>query len=497
MYANELKVIELLLNYLDSKGNLTSLVEDSFNSEEEFIISKINLFNMISINSIMSLNPSFTDKEIDKIISGIQVLNNDKKLSNREIYDNIIFCLKNKLYAFDRDNSILMRNDNIRVVGSSSWLYNLVSMSKDNTFLRVLLFNKNEEMDIHDERSLLNYLYHTKMFLVKLTGQKNKLESIYKHAVINTKGMLMGKRRIKGYDIRDTFYRNIPNGVGVDVAKYDFNNYSMFASKAKNNGFYDKQLKQQKEMIEEWILEDESISIEANIALSKLIFLLDGKKSYEEISKLVDVNLCYASLFRIYMYSLANMDINYDNLYLSKIRIKNFVDADMVNDYSSLKGIIKEINSERYNEDEEKIKDGVKNDIVQCNLLRTEGKDLENVKNYRKVKKGLDEYIKREKELVELGKKRNSMQNIIHYKKNNLPIDLAFDNDRIIELIEKADKTGRIYVDSVNNTINVDINDREMGMNVFRAVIPIDDFLYFVECSNEDLNVDRYKSKAA
>ena len=237
--------------------------------------------------------------------------------------------------------------------------------------------------------------------------------------------------------------------------------------------------------------------IEANIALSKLIFLLDGKKSYEEISKLVDVNLCYASLFKIYMYSLANMDINYDNLYLSKIRIKNFVDADMVNDYSSLKGIIKEINSERYNEDEEKIKDGVKNDIVQCNLLRTEGKDLENVKNYRKVKKGLDEYIKREKELDELGKKRNSMQNIIHYKKNNLPIDLAFDNDRIIELIEKADKTGRIYVDSVNNTINVDINDREMGMNVFRAVIPIDDFLYFVECSNEDLNVDRYKSKAA
>ena len=497
MYANELKVIELILNYLDSKGNLSSLIEENYSSEEEFIASKINLFNFISINSIVSLNPNFSDKDIDKIIKGIQVINNFGELSNREIYNNIIACLKSGSYAFDKDNNVLIRNSDIRVVVSSSWLYDLVLMSKANTFLKVFLFNKNEEMDIHDENSLLNYLYHTKMFLISMSGNQSKLNSVYKHAVINTKGMLIGQSKIKSYDIRDTFARNVPSSIKTDITKYDFNNYVMFIEKAKKNDFYNKSLKEQKEMIKEWILEDESVSIETNVSLSKLIFLLDGKKSYEEISKLVDINMCYAGLFRIYMYALANMDINYDDLYLSKIRIKNYMDDDLINNYTSLKEVIKVINSSRYNEDEMKIKDKVINDIRECNEYRAAGKDLENVKNYKKVKKGIDEFIARERELIKLGSERNSLQNIIHYKKINLPIDIAFDNSMIMSLIEEANKIGRVYVDPKSDTINVDINNKEMGMNIFKAVIPIDDFLYFVECSNEELIVDKFKRKAA
>jgi len=87
-----------------------------------------------------------------------------------------------------------------------------------------------------------------------------------------------------------------------------------------------------------------------------------------------------------------------------------------------------------------------------------------------------------------LGRKRNTLQNIIHYKKTNSPVDLAFDNDKILELLEIADSDGRIYVDSKTGDINIDINDKEMGMNVFRAVVSIDDFIYFVESCNEELN---------
>ena len=76
-----------------------------------------------------------------------------------------------------------------------------------------------------------------------------------------------------------------------------------------------------------------------------------------------------------------------------------------------------------------------------------------------------------------------------------MPIDLAFDNDLIMRLIAEANKTGRIYVDPNNSTINVDINNKEMGMNVFKAIIPIDDFLYFVECSNEEFKVDNYRRR--
>ncbi len=497
MYTNELKVIEVLLNYLDSKGNLSSLVEESFNSEEEFLSSKINLFNLVSINSILSLNPNFSDEDIEKIINGIQILNNPKKLSAREVYNNIISCIKEGTFAFDKDNNVLLKNKDINAVVSPSWLYNLVSMSKESTFLRVFLFNKNEEMDIHDENSLLNYLYHTKMFLISMSGNQSRLKNVYNHAVINTKGVLIGQSKIKSYEIKDAFVRNVPSSVKTDVTKYDFNNYVMFLEKAKKGDFYNRSLKEQKEMIKEWILEDESVSIETNINLSKLIFLLDGKKSFDEISRVVDINMCYAGLFRMYMYLLANMDINYENLYLSKIRIKNYVDEELVGNYSTLRRVIKEINSPKYNEEEVALREETKKDVTICNEYREKGEDLENVENYKKVRNDIDAFIEREKKLLALSSERNSLQNIIHYKRTNLPIDLAFDNDMIMRLIKEADKEGRIYVDPKSNTINVDINNKEMGMNTFKAVIPIDDFLYFVECCNEELKVDSYERKAA
>ena len=494
MYANELKVIELLLSYLDSKGRLSSLISEKFGSEEEFLSSKINLFNLISINSIVSLNPNFTDKEIEKIIGDIQILNNVGGLSDKDVYNSIISCLKNGYYTFDEDNNVIIKNEDVEVVVSSSWLYSLVSMSKSSTFLKVFLFNKNEEMDIHDENSLLNYLYHTKMFLISMSGRQDRLSNVYRHAVISTKGMLVGQARIKSEEIRDTFARNVPSSIKTDITKYDFNNYIMFIEKAKKGDFFDKSLKEQKEMIKGWILEDESASVEANINLSKLIFLLDGKKAYEEIIGLVDINMCYVGLFRIYMYLLSCMNIDYDNLYLSKIRIKNYMDSELVDSYASLKEVIKVINSPRYNEEVAVMRENIKGDILLCNKLRKAGNDLNNMRNYRKIRKGIDEFIAREKELMDIGNKRNSWQNIIHYRKINSSIDLAFDNDMIMYLIGEACKNGRIYVDSKNKAIVIDINNKEMGMNVFKAVSRIDDYLYFVECTNEDLENSRENS---
>ena len=286
-----------------------------------------------------------------------------------------------------------------------------------------------------------------------------------------------------------------------DGSYYPVGNYSRLlnagCSLIYKGDFYNRSLKEQKEMIKEWILEDESVSIETNINLSKLIFLLDGKKSFDEISRVVDINMCYAGLFRMYMYLLANMDINYENLYLSKIRIKNYVDEELVGNYSTLRRVIKAINSPKYNEEEVALRLKTKKDVTICNEYREKGEDLENVENYKKVRNDIDAFIEREKKLLALSSERNSLQNIIHYKRTNLPIDLAFDNDMIMRLIKEADKEGRIYVDSKSNTINVDINNKEMGMNTFKAVIPIDDFLYFVECCNEELKVDSYERKAA
>ena len=93
MYTKEMKVIEVIINYLDSRGNLADLISENFEDEDDFLRSKINLFNLISINSIVSLNPNFNEKEIEKIVSGIQIINNPRNLSKRRIYNNIVSAL--------------------------------------------------------------------------------------------------------------------------------------------------------------------------------------------------------------------------------------------------------------------------------------------------------------------------------------------------------------------------------------------------------------------
>ena len=238
------RAVETLLYYLYNKGNISDLGADEFESEEEFLHARINLFNLVSINSIVSLNPNFNGKDLEEIIGGIQILNTSGNTNNRKIYNDIIDSLKNGSFTFDGDNNVVIKANGVRAIVSSLWLYNLAAMSKKNS--------------------------------------------------------------IKSDEIAETLFRNIPKRVKASVAKYDFNNYIMFLEKAKKGDFYDKSLVEQKEMIKGWIIEDEVASIEANVNLSRLIVLLNGQKSYEEISSLVNVDMCIAALFKMYMYILLN-----------------------------------------------------------------------------------------------------------------------------------------------------------------------------------------------
>ena len=480
------RAVETLLYYLYNKGNISDLGADEFESEEEFLHARINLFNLVSINSIVSLSPNFNGKDLEEIIGGIQILNTSGNTNNRKIYNDIIDSLKNGSYTFDGDNNVVIKANGVRAIVRSLWLYNLAAMSKKNTFLRVFLFNKNAEMDIHDENSLLNYLYHTKMFLVRMSGNQSKLDDNYNRAVRNTKGMLIDKSSIKSDEIAETLFRNIPKRVKASVAKYDFNNYIMFLEKAKKGDFYDKSLVEQKEMIKGWIIEDEVASIEANVNLSRLIVLLNGQKSYEEISSLVNVDMCIAALFKMYMYILLNMDVDYGSLYLSKIRIKNYVDQNLVNNYIELRQIIKEINSPRFNDELVDLRRAIKGDIVSCNISRGEGKSAEVNDFYEKIKKGIRVFVERSKEQEELNRRRNTKQNIIHYERSALPMDLAFDANKIMDLIGAAIEDGRIYL--LGDNIYVEINNKEMGMNILKLVISKNDLMYFIESSNEMLD---------
>ncbi len=486
MYTKEMNVIEVLCYFLDNEGGLDRIIEEDFGSIQDFQSSKINLFNLIAINSIVSLNPNLDDSIIDELVTKINLITNHD-YSNRELMEKIINSLKNNKYSFDINNNIVINCGDVELVVSSSWLYELASKCNDTTFNRVLLFNKSMELDIRDEKSLLNYLYHTKAFLIKMKSSSKDLDSVYRHAQTNAKGMLVGKDSVKTYDIKDALYRNIPSDVETEISNCEFANYNRILEKAnKDRRFYNRSFKDQKERISKWLLEDEVIDISDNIELSKLVLSCNVNVSYKELFSKIDRNKCIVALFRIYMWLLANMDIDYSDLYLSKIRIKEFMTDDLQNNHLDLKRTVRDINSSKYNEERERIAKQVRNNINLSNALRENGMDRENETAYANIKSGVSQYVENVKEEEKLCDKRNTLLNVIQYKQENSALDIAFDNDVVMELLLSSLHGGKIYVDS-RDVIHIERYNDESGMKIFEGVIPFRDFMYFVECSNEDL----------
>ena len=485
MYTKELKVIETLLYYLDNKKDLSRIIDDVFHDKEIFDSSKINLFNIVCIKSILCSNPNLNMDDINNIVDSIEIIK-DNCLSNEETYNNIIYSLKDGNYIFDKDNNINIYNDKIDIIVTSTWLFNLATLSKNKTFNRVILFNKNEELDITDEKNLLNYLYHTKIFLVNMKNGED-LDKIYKRALINTKGLLIGKPSIKSYEIKNTFLRNIPSKIETNISKYDFTNYRTITSIINRYpNFYNLHLKEQKQVIERILSNSEATNTVDYLNLSKLILLTNTNKE-EDIINQIDTNECYIALFKVYIYLLDIMNVDYSNLYLSKIRIKNYINLPLQRDYANLKELVKEINDPKINSEIFYLKEKIGNNVKKSNELRNNLREEENKKTYQEIEQLVNNYLDKEKKLYKLGNERNDIQNLIYFKKNNSVLDIAFDNAKIMSIIDKAISEGRIFID--NNIINIDIYNKDMGMNIFHALIPIEDLLYLVECTNEDLNI--------
>ena len=88
-----------------------------------------------------------------------------------------------------------------------------------------------------------------------------------------------------------------------------------------------------------------------------------------------------------------------------------------------------------------------------------------------------------------LSSERNNLMATNRDKNDSSIEEIAFDNDRIMTLIERAVREGRIYLNPYNkNRLTIELHNDEIGKTIFRASISLEQLLQFIENNNFDLD---------
>lgn len=182
MPIKELKCIEILIRFLARKSNLKDEISSEFSDTETFNSSKINLFNIISINDLIEnfdLNQPFSLEQflMDGKIPGMyDEPTHTPEEDPRYIYDYkqyytlLVEALKEGNYLFDESNNLFVSSTKLETTVPQIWLYRLAQATKKTKYQRMYFYNKNKENNITDKNALLDYLHHTKTFLVELSS---------------------------------------------------------------------------------------------------------------------------------------------------------------------------------------------------------------------------------------------------------------------------------------------------------------------------------------
>ena len=145
--------------------------------------------------------------------------------------------------------------------------------------------------------------------------------------------------------------------------------------------------------------------------------------------------------------------------------------------------IVKEIND--YTQKKELVDSSI--EAVLASLDDTYGEELTKLEeDYSFL---LNDRNKYDMTIQNLSSERNSLMATNRDKNDNAIEEIAFDNDRIMTLIERAVREGRVYLNPYNkNRLTIELHNDEIGKTIFRASISLEQLLQFVENNNFDLD---------
>ena len=499
MLTNELKCIEIFMKYIYNNQSVRPQIIKDFPSTLDFERAKTNLFNYISINTLLKNytdKPSF-DLELflkDGIIQNVYESvvpgpTNDFRYNNaKEFIAAIIEAIKNNDFTFDEDSNVYIASEKVETVLSTEWLYRFAHAYSLTKYQRMYLFNKKEEASITDERDLNNYLNHTKTFIVELstTNNKKSYEAIYEEAENKTNNSMKNRPKVAIDEVIESFKKNVNPVYDVDIKKYRLPSNIYIIKKANQQGkeFYSLPLNEQKIIISKWIIEYLNCNDYDNDKTQEFLILTNAKNGYDYPHKEVPIESIIIGLFSVYLKLLKEQGIDFYDISLTDFNIKAYLSYDRQNNMEELKKVIKKLNALIESPEFIKVKKEYEKEITNLKSLDLTGDD--EVVTAAKLQHDaiLSRYMKLSNDKTELQRRRNELDMKLLIDDS----DISFENDKIYSLLCSTVEYGRIYMNPLSKSdVTFEMYNASLGKIIFQANIPLDKLMAFVENNNFSL----------
>lgn len=504
MSTTELKAIEILLNSLTSKNSTMSVPASDIDS---FTNSKLNLFNIITINTLIKYyedTPLFSKEQFLKNGTIPNVYQNtvespalDLSYENNPdlFYGRLLEALKNNQYYFDNEGNICITHPELETSIFPIWLHRLAETMKDLRYKNVFLFNKNKDAKIYDEQSLLTYLNQSKTFFVTLTNLPNvNMEETFSKLKRKTTNTVAQKDVAKVDDIIFTLKEYTPEELLPQITKFIIPSPVYIVKRANSLGqtFYNAPLNIQNEYISAWLTEYILANDLAAASLQKVLLVKDTKQlstiPHEEKQRAI------CGLHNVLFTVLDHSDVDFDTISLSDFQIETYLSEKHQETQVTLNEIIGLLDATETSKELKGTQKKISELMDEINKLDSTRDRKELDQKQVTINALFDKYRRIELGRESLIDKRNSLQNVLHYHKEHDIDDLNFDNPKIAALIKKAVVYGQVHINPLDNRkVSIKLINPQTGKTTFVADIKIKDLLKFVEDLNFQLEESEFQ----
>lgn len=494
MLVNELKCAEVLMRALVNNENIDSEVISVFDNVEDYQKHKNNLFNLISIKTLITYyheNLSFSLQNF--LTTGIVPgLYNEKCITptiyestssdTLTIFNNIVEALSSDHYVFDEENNIYISSKDIEGLIPQVWLHRLAQASKKTSVEKTYFYNKNAPKGITNKEELIEYLRRTKSFVVRMSSSNPNANYDKDFNITKNKinSFLKGQKEVKVEHIITLLNRLIPSHYTLEIHRHKLADNYWLISKAESqkDTFYEHPLAEQEAMLNDWIVERINSTELANLEAQKLILLANPQTS--NISSEVNKEEALSGLFSIYINAISSGNMNLDTISLSDFRIKNYLPESKQILKSTRNAYNSAISEKKVTIEELRSKaNELLSDIARLDLIKDFAIIAEKREAYDKL---LKRYNKEQSQNSHLTGKREEIATYENSLPDNAIELVAFDNERLLSLINRATIKGRVYVD--NHDLIIEEYNPEFAEPVFKVMINIKKLLELVETIN-------------